>query len=79
MSPRSSKNCSNKMKRSLITLLLLALCCLAQGQESRLKSGPVLQGEVIPESRLVETLVKGLGEDAGIAAAFVEHLKAALK
>ena len=67
MSPRSSKNCSNKMKRSLITLLLLALCCLAQGQEGRLKSGPVLQGEVIPESRLVETLVKGHDiEDLGL-------------
>ena len=31
------------------------------------------------EGFAVETLIKGLGEDAGIAAAFVEHLKAALK
>ncbi|MBR0108754.1 MAG: sirohydrochlorin cobaltochelatase, partial [Pyramidobacter sp.] len=31
------------------------------------------------EGFAVDTLVKGLGEDAGIAAAFVEHLKAALK
>lgn len=55
------------MKKSLITLLLLALCTLASGQESRLKSGPVLRGEVIPESRLVETLVKGRDiEDLGL-------------
>ena len=31
------------------------------------------------EGFAVETMIKGLGEDAGIAAAFVEHLKAALK
>ena len=58
MSPRSSKNCSIKMKRSLLTLLLLALCVLAAAQENKLKSCPVLRGEVVPASRLVETLVK---------------------
>lgn len=46
------------MKRSLITLLLLALCVLASAQENKLKSYPVLRGEIVPASRLVETLVK---------------------